>query len=463
MNNQKKHTEDISRRNFLKTLGVAGVATAGLTAITGCGKEENKGISATEIPTDKMTYRTTPTTGDKVSLLGYGMMRLPNKSQSGDDGNEEIDQEMVNELVDYAIAHGVNYFDTSPAYCRGGSEKATGIALSRYPRNKYYVATKLSNFSPNTWSREASIAMYENSFKELQVDYIDYMLLHAIGMGRGMEEYEARYVKNGILDFLVEERKAGRIRNLGFSFHGDIKVFDYLLSRHDEYKWDFVQIQLNYIDWKHSDAEYLYLELEKRGIPAVIMEPLLGGRLSNIPNAIAVQLKQREPEKSVASWAFRFAGSFPGVLTVLSGMTYMEHLQDNILTYSPLQPLSGEEFELLLDTANRIKEFKTIPCNDCKYCMPCPYGLDIPAILLHYNKCLNEGNMPGNTQDENYRKARQAFLVGYDRKVPKLRQANHCIGCGQCAPHCPQQINIPKELHRIDRYVEALKQNKISI
>lgn len=463
MNNQKKHTEDISRRNFLKTLGVAGVATAGLTAITGCGKEENKGISATDIPTDKMTYRTTPTTGDKVSLLGYGMMRLPNKSQSGEDGNEEIDQEMVNELVDYAIAHGVNYFDTSPAYCRGGSEKATGIALSRYPRNKYYVATKLSNFSPNTWSREASIAMYENSFKELQVDYIDYMLLHAIGMGRGMDEYEARYVKNGILDFLVEERKAGRIRNLGFSFHGDIKVFDYLLSRHDEYKWDFVQIQLNYIDWKHSDAEYLYQELEKRGIPAVIMEPLLGGRLSNIPNAIAVQLKQREPEKSVASWAFRFAGSFPGVLTVLSGMTYMEHLQDNILTYSPLQPLSGEEFELLLDTANRIKEFKTIPCNDCKYCMPCPYGLDIPAILLHYNKCLNEGNMPGNTQDENYRKARQAFLVGYDRKVPKLRQANHCIGCGQCAPHCPQQINIPKELHRIDRYVEALKQNKISI
>ena len=463
MNNQKKHTDEISRRNFLKTLGVAGVATAGLTAITGCGKEENKGISATEIPTDKMTYRTTPTTGDRVSLLGYGMMRLPNKSQSGEEGNEEIDQEMVNELVDYAIAHGVNYFDTSPAYCRGGSEKATGIALSRYPRDKYYVATKLSNFSPNTWSREASIAMYENSFKELQVDYIDYMLLHAIGMGRGMEEYEARYVKNGVLDFLVEERKAGRIRNLGFSYHGDIKVFDYLLSRHDEYKWDFVQIQLNYIDWKHSEAEYLYKELEKRGIPAVIMEPLLGGRLSNIPNAIAVQLKQREPEKSVASWAFRFAGSFPGVLTVLSGMTYMEHLQDNILTYSPLQPLSGEEFELLLDTANRIKEFKTIPCNDCKYCMPCPYGLDIPAILLHYNKCLNEGNMPGNTQDENYRKARQAFLVGYDRRVPKLRQANHCIGCGQCTPHCPQQINIPKELHRIDRYVEALKQNKISI
>lgn len=468
MNNQNKTPKDITRRNFLKTLGAAGVATAGLTAITSCGKQsENKSTALAEIPTDKMTYRENPTTGDKVSLLGFGMMRLPNKS-TGENGEEEIDQEMVNELVDYAIAHGVNYFDTSPAYCRGGSERATGIALSRYPRDKYYVATKLSNFSPDTWSREASIAMYENSFKELQVDYIDYMLLHAIGMGRSMEEYEDRYVKNGILDFLLEERKAGRIRNLGFSYHGDIKVFDYMLSRHDEYKWDFVQIQLNYLEWQNAnemnpmntDSEYLYKELEKRGIPAVIMEPLLGGRLSNMPNAIVAQLKQREPEKSVASWAFRFAGSFPGILTVLSGMTCMEHLQDNIRTYAPLQPLSEEEFALLQDTADRILQFNTIPCNDCKYCMPCPYGLDIPAILLHYNKCLNEGNMPASTQDENYREARQAFLIGYDRSVPKLRQASHCIGCGKCAPHCPQRINIPAELHRIDRYVESLKQRK---
>ena len=160
-----------------------------------------------------------------------------------------------------------------------------GIALSRYPRDKYYIATKLSNFSPDTWSREASIAMYNNSLKELQVDYLDYMLLHGIGMG-GMEAYENRYVKNGILDFLLEERKAGRIRNLGFSYHGDIEVFDYLLSKHDEYQWDFVQIQLNYLDWKHAkeinprntDAEYLYGELQKRGIPAIIMEPLLVSR-----------------------------------------------------------------------------------------------------------------------------------------------------------------------------------------
>lgn len=227
-----------------------------------------------------------------------------------------------------------------------------------------------------------------------------------------------------------------------------------------------MQIQLNYLDWKYAkqinprntDAEYLYGELEKRGIPAVIMEPLLGGRLSNVPSTIVARLKQREPEMSVASWAFRFAGSLPGVHTVLSGMTRMEHLQDNLRTYAPLKPLTEDDFKFLQETATRMMQFETIPCNDCKYCMPCPYGLDIPAILLHYNKCLNEGNIPESMQEENYRKARRAFLVGYDHSVPKLRQASHCIGCNQCSVHCPQRIDIPKELHRIDAYVERLKQ-----
>lgn len=455
--------DDMERREFLKRLGM-GAAAVSATALAGCGwkgKTVSGGeVSASqEVPTDKMTYRTNPTTGDRVSLLGYGMMRLP--FGEGD----QIDQETVNELVDYALAHGVNYFDTSPAYCKGFSECATGIALSRHPRDKYFIATKLSNFSPQTWSREASIAMYRNSLKELQVDYIDYLLLHGIGMG-GMEALDGRYIKNGILDFLLEERKEGRIRNLGFSYHGDVEVFDYLLSRHEEYKWDFVQIQLNYLDWKYAkqinprntDAEYLYAELSKRGIPAVIMEPLLGGRLSNVPDRIVARLKQREPEESVASWAFRFAGGFPDVLTVLSGMTRMEHLQENLRTYSPLKELTDDDFRFLQETATQMMEFDTIPCNDCKYCMPCPYGLDIPAILLHYNKCLNEGNVPASTQDMNYRRARRAFLVSYDRSVPKLRQANHCIGCNQCVSHCPQRIDIPKELHRIDAYVEQLKQ-----
>ena len=468
-----ENKQDMNRRTFLKRLG-AGVAWA--VALEGCTPKRTATpaggtLPQGEIPTDRMTYRVNPKTGEKVSLLGYGCMRWPTL----EDGNAKeetggIDQEMVNRLVDKAIAHGVNYFDTSPAYCKGFSERATGIALKRHPRDRYFIATKLSNFAPSTWSREASLAMYHNSFKELQVDYIDYLLLHAVGMGNdGMEALHARYLDNGMLDFLLQEREAGRIRNLGFSYHGDIKVFDYLLSQHDRYRWDFVQIQLNYLDWRHAkeinprntNAEYLYGELAKRGIPAVIMEPLLGGRLSKVHDHIVARLKQREPGRSVASWAFRYAGTHPDVLTVLSGMTYMEHLEDNLRSFCPLQPLTEEEVGFLYDTADLMMQYPTIPCNDCKYCMPCPYGLDIPGVLLHYNKCVNEGNVPEDRQAENYREARRAFLVGYDRSVPRLRQADHCIGCNQCVSHCPQGIDIPKEMQRIDRFVEHLKQGTL--
>ncbi len=465
----EKTNSNISRRGFLTRLGAGSAVTA--AALAGCHPQRNpadgEAITAMpDIPTGQMTCRENPKTGEKVSVLGYGCMRWP--TVKDENGDEVIDQETVNALVDTAIAHGVNYFDTSPAYCKGFSERATGIALKRHPRKKFYIATKLSNFAPETWSREASLKMYHNSFKELQVDKIDYMLLHAIGMG-GMEALHGRYLDNGVLDFLVEEREAGRIGNLGFSYHGDIKVFDYLLSLHDKYKWDFVQIQLNYLDWKHAreinprntDAEYLYAELEKRGIPAVIMEPLLGGRLSKVHDHIVARLKQREPQCSVASWAFRFAANAPGVLTVLSGMTYMEHLLDNLRSYCPFKPLSEEEVRFLYDTADIMMQYPTVPCNDCKYCMPCPYGIDIPAVLTHYNKCVNQGNVPESRQAENYRQARRAFLVGYDRSVPKLRQADHCIGCNTCVSHCPQGIDIPAELGRIDRFVEQLKQNAL--
>ncbi len=450
-------TNDISRREFLRRVGL-GAAAVTAASIPGCSPSTKdkgpQGSETAEIPTDSMTTRHNPTTGDDVSLLGYGCMRWPTIEGDPDD---KLDQEEINRLVDKAIAHGVNYFDTSPAYCKGRSEEATGIALSRHPRDSYYIATKLSNFSPSTWSREAGEQMYRNSLKNLRTDHIDYMLLHAVGMG-GLDNLRSRYIDNGMLDFLLAEREAGRIRNLGFSYHGDIEVFDHLLAENDRYRWDFVQIQLNYVDWHHANAEYLYGELSKRGIPAVIMEPLLGGRLANVPDHIVARLKQREPQRSVASWAFRFAGTHPGVLTVLSGMTYMDHLEDNLRSFCPLQPLDDEEMQFLYDTADLMTKFPTIPCNDCKYCMPCPYGIDIPSILLHYNRCVNEGNVPAGMQDENYAQARRAFLVGYDRAVPGLRQASHCIGCSQCAPHCPQQINIPRELHRIDQYVETLKQ-----
>ena len=466
---ETKDSKRMNRRAFLKALGDGSARLAGASAIAGtvaalagCGPKHREGTAAApgEVPTDKMTYRTNPHTGDRVSLLGYGCMRWPTRPRSDGKG-DEVDQETVNELVDYAIGHGVNYFDTSPVYVQGLSERSTGIALSRHPRDKYFLATKLSNFS--NYTRENSLAMYRRSLEELQTDYFDYYLLHSVGGGTGIPLVRARYFDNGMMDFLLREREAGRVRNLGWSFHGDVRVFDYMLSL--DIPWDFVQIQMNYADWRHAqgrnvNAEYLYGELEKRNIPAIIMEPLLGGRLSKVPDHIATRLKQRKMGSSVASWAFRFAGSCPGVLTVLSGMTYMEHLQDNLRTYAPLDSLTDDEFDFLQRMAAQMMEFDTIPCNDCKYCMPCPYGLDIPAILLHYNKCINDGNVPVSSKDENYREARRAYLIGYDRSVPKLRQANHCIGCGLCSTHCPQRIDIPKELRRIDKFVEDLKQGK---
>ncbi len=450
------------RRRFLKRLGLGSLAAA--AALAGCGREEE--VVSAPAQAGQMSQRSNPKTGEKVSLLGYGCMRWPTR-----EGSDELDQEAINALVDAAIAGGVNYFDTSPAYCKGASERATGIALKRHPREKFFIATKLSNFASATWSREKSLEMYHKSFTELQVDTIDYMLLHAVGGGEGMPLFRQRYVDNGMLDFLLAEREAGRIRNLGFSFHGNIEVFDYLLSQHEHCRWDFVQIQLNYLDWqngrtgkpKGQDAEYLYGELEKRGIPAVIMEPLLGGRLAKVPEHIATRLKQREPERSVASWAFRFAGTHPGVLTVLSGMSCMEHLQDNLHTYSPLQPLTEEETDFLHQTANLMMQYPTIPCNDCKYCMPCPYGLDIPTTLLHYNKCVNEGNLISDPAAEGYAAARRAFLIGYDRSVPGLRQAAHCIGCGKCVHHCPQGIDIPKQMQRLTRYTEHLKAGSMPV
>lgn len=464
MDNERKKA--ISRRAFLKAAGTAGMATAGFVSCNDAGRGTSAGTGE-EIPADSMTYRTL--TGDKVSLLGYGCMRWPMKD-APEGKTQIVDQESVNALVDYALAHGVNYFDTAPPYCQGLSEEATGMALSRHPRDSYYIATKMSNhrlYGAGLRGRElydASVKMYNNSFKSLRTDYIDYYLFHILGSGNGMEEMRGRLYDSGVADFILKEKEQGRIRKLGFSFHGDVRVFDYMLQE-SGIPWDFVQIQLNYLDWQHAsgrnvNAEYLYGELAKRNIPAVIMEPLLGGRLSKVHDHIVTKLKQREPERSVASWAFRFAGSFPGVMTVLSGMTYMEHLQDNLRSYSPLHPLTDEEFAFLQETADLMMQYQTIPCNDCKYCMPCPYGIDIPAILLHYNKCINEGNMPSSRQDENFLKARRAFLVGYDRSVPKLRQANHCVGCNQCSPDCPQGINIPKEMQRIDHFVERLKQSK---
>jgi len=463
---ENNYKTDINRRNFLKTAGAVSVATA--AAISGC--KPNKTISAEggsigEVPTDKMTYRINPNTDDEVSLLGYGCMRWPLR-QKQDGSGEEIDQDAVNELVDYAIAHGVNYFDVAPTYVRGWSEHSTGIALKRHSRDKFFIATKLSTHREDPYLRtfEGSKGLYEKSKENLQVDYIDYYLLHAIGLG-GMQAVMERFYDNGMLDFLVKEREAGHIRNLGWSFHGDIECFDFLLSQMDEGKihWDFVQIQLNYIDWQHAsewntNAEYLLGELEKRNIPAIVMEPLLGGQLSRLGSQAFNIMKQLRPEDSPASWAFRYAGSHKNILTVLSGMVYMEHLQENICTFSPLEPFNTQEYEALEKVTEIMLNSNYVQCSACEYCMPCPYGVNIPGVFSHYNRIINADQHLKSSKDENYKQARRAFLVGYDRSVPKLRQANHCIGCEICKPNCTQAIDIPNEMRKIDLYAEQLKQ-----
>lgn len=450
-------SKNINRRDFLKTAG-AGLVGAGAASLTGCSSSGNK--DGDKGP-GQMEVRTAPD-GGKVSLLGYGCMRWP--MVKGPDGKDVIDQEAVNEMVDYAYSHGVNYYDTSPAYLQGQSEAAAGEALSRYPRNSYYIATKMSNF--NVWTAEASLKIYRDSMEQLRTDYFDYYLLHAIGSG-GVKAFEERYVDNGMMDFMLKEREAGRIRHLGFSFHGRKEAFDHFLTLHDKYHWDFVQIEMNYMDWQHAkvprnvNADYLYEELDKREIPITVMEPLLGGRLASLPENLSAMLKEREPEMSVASWAFRFAGSYPRVLTVLSGMSSMDPLIENVETYSHFKPLTDKEIELLKEIAGLMSDYPVVGCTDCKYCMPCPYGIDIPGIFKHYNTCVNEGTIAQSREQEEFRRLKRAYLVGYDRAVETVRQADHCIGCGQCEPHCPQSIQIPHELHRIATYIEKLRRGTL--
>ena len=455
--------------------GLTGAAVAGAAVAAGCehpNAKKAEGFAAGEVPVGEMTYRT-DAHGQKVSLLGFGMMRLPIEGGGNlrENPDAKLDQETINRMVDYAMEHGVNYYDTAPVYMRGMSEKATGIALNRHPREKWLVATKMSNF--RTWTREASIKMYENSFKELGVDYIDYYLLHSFGGvdENGKSNFEMRFVDNGVLDFLLEEREKGRIRNLGWSFHGEQSEFDKVVAMHDKYHWDFAQIQMNYVDWHYAheiepenvNADYLYAELDKREIPIVIMEPVLGGRLATLNEALAGQLKAVEPDRSLASWAFRYLGMYPRIMTSLSGMSAMEHVEDNVRTHCPCEPLTDAQMALLDRVADEFAHFPAVPCTACQYCMPCPYGLDIPGIFAFYNKSLAEGNIAteGTVEQKEFRRARRAFLTAYGKSIERLRQADHCIGCGECLTHCPQSIKIPDKMRMIEDYTNRLKDSLV--
>ncbi len=443
----------MNRRDFIKKAGL-GTAALGLAA---CAPGKGSDIILNQEESTKSLDGKMAQHYPGVGLLGYGCMRW--KMNRGEDGKEVIDQEDVNRLVDYALEHGVTYFDSAPVYLQGQSEEAAGIALARHPRDSYQIATKCSFPA----SFEMGKQMYQQSLKYYHTDYLDYYLLHALGDRKAFED---RFGNNGLMDYLLEERKKGHIRHLGFSFHGNQSGFDEMMALHEKYHWDFVQIQMNYVDWENAGgrnckAEYMYTELEKRGIPVVIMEPLLGGRLANMPAALSDELKAREPQKSLASWAFRFCGSYPGVLTVLSGMTYMEHLQDNLETYLDFEALTDEQKSFLCSVGKRFNDYPLINCTGCQYCMPCPYGINIPGIFKFYNNSVNEGTYVVSSEQEDYRKARRKYLLEYDKAIPTVRQADHCIGCGQCSQRCPQHIRIPSELSRIDGYLEKLKQETL--
>jgi len=442
----------MDRRHFIRISGT-GAAALGLAACTGKtvepsgrAKGELKGTMAQNYP--------------GIGLLGYGCMRWP-KLPSEDGTDIQIDQEAVNELVDEALSHGVNYFDTAPVYLKGKSEAATAEALNRHPRSEWLLATKLSNFSDASYDN--CVKMYTHSLEIFKTDHIDYYLLHSISGGNDFYE---RFEKSGILDFLYKEKEAGHIRNLGFSFHGPKEGFDELLALHEKYHWDFVQIQLNYRDWSNAggrdtNASYLYDQLARRDIPVVIMEPLLGGSLSDIPAPLAEKFKAREPDRSIASWAFRFCGSFPKVLTILSGMENMDHLRDNLDTFLDFKKLSEEEIALADEIGGEVADYPLIKCTACQYCMPCPYGIDIPGIFRFYNKTVNEGTYVKSKEQKDYARARRLYLAEYDKSVQSARQADHCISCGKCMKACPQHIRITSELKRIDEYIESLKRGDI--
>ena len=439
---------DMSRREFLRRLGMGAGSAMALMAlepleVLAVGNRR-EGKQAEE---NRMTYRVQHGSGEQISLLGFGMMRLPDN------------QDEVNELVDYAISHGVNYFDTAPMYMGGRSEVLTGNALSRYPREKFHVATKMSTQSRRLWNYDDSIRMYNQSFERLQVDYIDYYLLHSIG--GGMESLKGRFLENGVLDFLLKEREAGRIKHLGFSYHGDVRDFDYLLDRQDEYRWDFVQIQMNFLDWRHAslregrrhdaDAEYLYSKCEKAGVQCVVMEPLRGGAFGRMADELTDQLKAVHPDDSTARWAFRWVGSFTNILTTLSGMNRMDHLEENVKTFSPLDPCTEQENKLLAEIADQMAGFPTIPCTTCAYCMPCPFGVDIPGNFAYYNQAVTDHVLPlPDAGDSDFAARKQQLKEGYKKALPnESAWASMCEDCEVCLSKCPQQIRIPNQMARI--------------
>ena len=373
-----------------------------------------------------MAYRELRGGKEKVSLLGFGCMRLPRLYPD----KPEIDTELGQRMVDYAYSHGVNYFDTAYPYHEGLSEPFIGAALSKYPRESYNLVTKLPTWLING---EADIEHYFNEqLQKCGVDYFDFYLVHSLNA----ERFET-VQKLHIFENLCELKAKGKIRHIGFSFHDKPDVLERILAAHD---WEFAQIQLNYLDWELQDARRQYELIEQKGIQCTIMEPVRGGMLATLTPEAVDCFQQANPNVSTASWAIRYAASLPNVLTVLSGMTNFDHVTDNVATMEAFRPLSQQEREVIDHALAAYRKAVTIPCTGCRYCMDCPAGVSIPEVFAAYNRYATS-------------KSRSMFEELY-HALDAGQRADNCVACGTCLPKCPQHIDIPKHMKEIAALAE---------
>ena len=359
----------------------------------------------------------------KLSALGMGAMRLP--VIDGDDAR--IDESAAQEMVDYAMEHGVNYYDTAWGYHNGNSELVMGKALSKYPRDSYYLATKFPGYDLSNMDKVEEI--FEKQLEKCGVEYFDFYLFHNV-CEMNIDAYLNR--EYGIYEYLLKQKKEGRIRHLGFSAHGSVEVMKRFLEAYGK-DMEFCQIQLNYLDWSFQDAKGKVELLNQHNIPVWVMEPLRGGKLASLTEEETAKLKELRPEETVPAWAFRFLQSLPSVTVVLSGMSDMTQMQENIRTFEEDKPLNDGEMKALLQMADEMVSKIALPCTACHYCVShCPQELDIPGLLALYNEhCFTGGGFI----------APMAMSA-----IPEDKRPNSCIGCRSCESVCPQQIKISEAM-----------------
>lgn len=359
--------------------------------------------------------------GLRLSRLGFGAMRLPLASA---EPGTPIDEAQVQAMVDTAIAHGVNYFDTAYPYHSGESERVLGRALRRHPRDKWYLATKFPGHQVS--ERYDPAAVFEEQLRKCGVDSFDFYLLHNV-YENSLQTYEDP--RWGIIDYFVEQRRKGRIGHLGFSTHGREKLLRTFLDRYGA-EMEFCQIQLNYLDWTLQDAKATCALLAERGLPVWVMEPVRGGRLAKLSEAEEAVLHALRPDESPAAWAFRWLQGLPNIGVVLSGMSSLAQMEENVRTFDAPRPLDAREEAALLSLAEGMKN--SVPCTACRYCCAgCPQGLEIPALLGAWNEL----------------RFAPSFNVGMRLDaLPPEKRPEACVSCGQCVKVCPQGIDIPAEL-----------------